>query len=108
MPWGGFWFNDNVMLHKNLRFDGGGIDVKGAYQLMKFAWISMNGIKYPFFGSSNLKAGWLFGSNETYLVRGGGVINASKILGVLNGQTYKFIKSLNPDGSVKGYVDVHF
>ena len=108
MPWGGFWFNDNVMLHKNLRFDGGGVDVAGAYQLMKFAWIEMNGTHYPFFGSSNLKAGWLFGSNETYLVRGGGVINASKILGVLNGQSYKFIKSLNPDGSVKVYTDVHF
>ncbi|WP_432541744.1 phage tail protein [Lactiplantibacillus argentoratensis] len=108
MPWGGFWFNDNVMLHKNLRFDGGGIDVAGAYQLMKFAWIEMNGTKYPFFGSSNLKAGWLFGSQETYLVRGDGVINASKILGVLNGQSYKFIKSLNPDGSVKVYTDVHF
>ena len=101
MPWGGFWFNDNVMLHKNLRFDGGGIDVAGAYQLMKFAWISMNGTKYPFFGSSDLKAGWLFGSNETYLVRGDGVINASKILGVLNGQKYKFIKELNSNGSVK-------
>ena len=108
MPWGGFWFNDNVTLHKNLRFDGGGIDVAGAYQLMKFAWINMNGTKYPFFGSSNLKAGWLFGTQETYLVRGGGVINASKILGVLNGQSYKFIKSLNPNGSVKVYTDVHF
>ncbi|AGE38952.1 hypothetical protein QTM68_05850 [Lactiplantibacillus plantarum] len=108
MPWGGFWFNDNVMLHKNLRFNGGGIDVDGAYQLMKFAWISMNGIKYPFFGSSNLKAGWLFGSYETYLVRDGGIINASKILGVLNGQHYKFIKDLNSNGTVKGYVDVNF
>lgn len=108
MPWGGFWFNDNVMLHKNLRFDGGGIDVAGAYQLMKFAWISMNGTKYPFFGSSDLKAGWLFGSNETYLVRGDGVINASKILGVLNGQKYKFIKELNSNGSVKVYTDVQF
>ncbi|WP_432788186.1 phage tail protein [Lactiplantibacillus plantarum] len=108
MPWGGFWFNDNVMLHKNLRFNGGGIDVDGAYQLMKFAWISMNGIKYPFFGSSNLKAGWLFGSSETYLVRDGGIINASKILGVLNGQHYKFIKDLNSNGTVKGYVDVKF
>ncbi|WP_436686200.1 phage tail protein [Lactiplantibacillus plantarum] len=108
MPWGGFWFNDNVMLHKNLRFNGGGIDVDGAYQLMKFAWISMNGIKYPFFGSSNLKAGWLFGSYETYLVRDGGIINASKILGVLNGQHYKFIKDLNSNGTVKGYVDVKF
>ncbi|WP_342435248.1 phage tail protein [Lactiplantibacillus plantarum] len=108
MPWGGFWFNDNVMLHKNLRFNGGGIDVDGAYQLMKFAWISMNGIKYPFFGSSNLKAGWLFGSHETYLVRDGGIINASKILGILNGQHYKFIKDLNSNGTVKGYVDVNF
>lgn len=108
MPWGGFWFNDNVMLHKNLRFNGGGIDVDGAYQLMKFAWISMNGIKYPFFGSSNLKAGWLFGNYETYLVRDGGIINASKILGVLNGQHYKFIKDLNSNGTVKGYVDVNF
>ncbi|MBW1620116.1 phage tail protein [Lactiplantibacillus plantarum] len=108
MPWGGFWFNDNVMLHKNLRFNGGGIDVDGAYQLMKFAWISMNGIKYPFFGSSNLKAGWLFGSSETYLVRDGGIINASKILGILNGQHYKFIKDLNSNGTVKGYVDVNF
>ncbi|KGH41335.1 hypothetical protein AMBR_LLDLPDMO_01724 [Lactiplantibacillus plantarum] len=108
MPWGGFWFNDNVMLHKNLRFNGGGIDVDGAYQLMKFAWIQMNGIKYPFFGSSNLKAGWLFGSSETYLVRDGGIINASKILGILNGQHYKFIKDLNSNGTVKGYVDVNF
>ncbi|AYG27264.1 hypothetical protein LG347_02420 [Lactiplantibacillus plantarum] len=108
MPWGGFWFNDNVMLHKNLRFNGGGIDVDGAYQLMKFAWISMNGIKYPFFGSSNLKAGWLFGSSETYLVRNGGIINASKILGILNGQHYKFIKDLNSNGTVKGYVNVNF
>ncbi|WP_367376849.1 phage tail protein [Lactiplantibacillus plantarum] len=108
MPWGGFWFNDNVMLHKNLRFNGGGIDVDGAYQLMKFAWIEMNGIKYPFFGSSNLKAGWLFGSSETYLVRDGGIINASKILGILNGQHYKFIKDLNSNGTVKGYVDVNF
>ncbi|KAA4797550.1 hypothetical protein F2048_23815, partial [Bacteroides fragilis] len=70
--------------------------------------ISMNGIKYPFFGSSNLKAGWLFGSYETYLVRDGGIINASKILGVLNGQHYKFIKDLNSNGTVKGYVDVNF
>ncbi|MEN2302169.1 phage tail protein [Lactiplantibacillus plantarum] len=108
LPWGGFWFNDNVMLHKNLSFDGGGIDVKDAYQLMKFAWIEMNGIKYPFFGSSNLKAGWLFGSSETYLVRNGGIINASKILGILNGQHYKFIKDLNSNGTVKGYVDVNF
>ncbi|WEZ93664.1 phage tail protein [Lactiplantibacillus plantarum] len=108
MPWGGFWFNDNVMLHKNLRFNGGGIDVDGAYQLMKFAWIEMNGTKYPFFGSSNLKAGWLFGSSETYLVRDGGIINASKILGILNGQHYKFIKDLNSNGTVKGYVDVNF
>ncbi|WP_072534048.1 phage tail protein [Lactiplantibacillus plantarum] len=108
MPWGGFWFNDNVMLHKNLRFNGGGIDVDGAYQLMKFAWIEMNGIKYPFFGSSNLKAGWLFGSSETYLVRDGGIINASKILGILNGQHYKFIKDLNSNGTVKGYVNVNF
>ncbi|MDI5786021.1 hypothetical protein MRS59_10315 [Lactiplantibacillus plantarum] len=108
MPWGGFWFNDNVMLHKNLRFNGGGIDVDGAYQLMKFAWIEMNGTKYPFFGSSNLKAGWLFGSYETYLVRDGGIINASKILGTLNGQHYKFIKDLNSNGTVKGYVDVQF
>lgn len=108
MPWGGFWFNDNVMLHKNLTFDGGGIDVKDAYQLMKFAWIEMNGIKYPFFGSSNLKAGWLFGSSETYLVRDGGIINASKILGILNGQHYKFIKDLNSNGTVKGYVNVNF
>ncbi|WP_426290311.1 phage tail protein [Lactiplantibacillus plantarum] len=108
MPWGGFWFNDNVMLHKNLTFDGGGIDVKDAYQLMKFAWIEMNGTKYPFFGSSNLKAGWLFGSYETYLVRNGGIINASKILGTLNGQHYKFIKDLNSNGTVKGYVDVNF
>ena len=108
MPWGGFWFNDNVMLHKNLRFNGGGIDVDGAYQLMKFAWIEMNGIKYPFFGGSDLKAGWLFGSSETYLVRNGGIINASKILGVLNGQHYKFIKDLNSNGTVKGYVDVNF
>lgn len=108
MPWGGFWFNDNVMLHKNLRFDGGGIDVKDAYQLMKFAWIEMNGTKYPFFGSSNLKAGWLFGSSETYLVRNGGIINASKILGILNGQHYKFIKDLNSNGTVKGYVNVNF
>lgn len=108
MPWGGFWFNDNVMLHKNLRFNGGGIDVDGAYQLMKFAWIEMNGTKYPFFGSSNLKAGWLFGSYETYLVRDGGIINASKILGILNGQHYKFIKDLNSNGTVKGYVDVNF
>ncbi|MBO2724822.1 phage tail protein [Lactiplantibacillus plantarum] len=108
MPWGGFWFNDNVMLHKNLRFNGGGIDVEGAYQLMKFAWIEMNGTKYPFFGSSNLKAGWLFGSYETYLVRNGGIINASKILGTLNGQHYKFIKDLNSNGTVKGYVDVNF
>lgn len=108
MPWGGFWFNDNVMLHKNLTFDGGGIDVKDAYQLMKFAWISMNGIKYPFFGSSNLKAGWLFGSSETYLVRDGGIINASKILGILNGQHYVFIKDLNSNGTVKGYVNVNF
>ena len=108
MPWGGFWFNDNVMLHKNLRFNGGGIDVDGAYQLMKFAWIQMNGTKYPFFGSSNLKAGWLFGSSETYLVRDGGIINASKILGILNGQKYKFIKDLNSNGTVKGYVDVNF
>lgn len=107
-PWGGFWFNDNVMLHKNLSFDGGGIDVKDAYQLMKFAWIEMNGTKYPFFGSSNLKAGWLFGSSETYLVRNGGIINASKILGILNGQHYKFIKDLNSNGTVKGYVDVNF
>ncbi|QLL37886.1 phage tail protein [Lactiplantibacillus plantarum] len=108
LPWGGFWFNDNVMLHKNLSFDGGGIDVKDAYQLMKFAWIEMNGTKYPFFGSSNLKAGWLFGSSETYLVRNGGIINASKILGILNGQHYKFIKDLNSNGTVKGYVDVNF
>ncbi|MFT0649610.1 phage tail protein [Lactiplantibacillus plantarum] len=108
LPWGGFWFNDNVMLHKNLSFDGGGIDVKDAYQLMKFAWIEMNGTKYPFFGSSNLKAGWLFGSYETYLVRNGGIINASKILGILNGQHYKFIKDLNSNGTVKGYVDVNF
>ncbi|WP_324715169.1 phage tail protein [Lactiplantibacillus plantarum] len=108
MPWGGFWFNDNVMLHKNLRFNGGGIDVDGAYQLMKFAWIEMNGTKYPFFGSSKLKAGWLFGSSETYLVRDGGIINASKILGILNGQHYKFIKDLNSNGTVKGYVDVNF
>ncbi|MEO3729970.1 phage tail protein [Lactiplantibacillus plantarum] len=108
LPWGGFWFNDNVMLHKNLSFDGGGIDVDGAYQLMKFAWIEMNGIKYPFFGSSNLKAGWLFGSSETYLVRNGGIINASKILGILNGQHYKFIKDLNSNGTVKGYVDINF
>ncbi|MBO2708494.1 hypothetical protein GTO98_15245 [Lactiplantibacillus plantarum] len=108
MPWGGFWFNDSVMLHKNLSFDGGGIDVKDAYQLMKFAWIEMNGIKYPFFGSSNLKAGWLFGSSETYLVRNGGIINASKILGILNGQHYKFIKDLNSNGTVKGYVNVNF
>ena len=108
LPWGGFWFNDSVMLHKNLSFDGGGIEVKDAYQLMKFAWIEMNGTKYPFFGSSNLKAGWLFGSYETYLVRNGGIINASKILGTLNGQHYKFIKDLNSNGTVKGYVDVHF
>ncbi|MGX9222512.1 phage tail protein [Lactiplantibacillus plantarum] len=108
MPWGGFWFNDNVMLHKNLRFNGGGIDVDGAYQLMKFAWIQMNGTKYPFFGGSALKAGWLFGSSETYLVRDGGIINASKILGILNGQHYKFIKDLNSNGTVKGYVDVNF
>ncbi|MGP9049972.1 phage tail protein [Lactiplantibacillus plantarum] len=108
MPWGGFWFNDNVMLHKNLRFNGGGIDVDGAYQLMKFAWIEMNGTKYPFFGGSALKAGWLFGSSETYLVRDGGIINASKILGILNGQHYKFIKDLNSNGTVKGYVDVNF
>ena len=75
---------------------------------MKFAWIEMNGTKYPFFGSSNLKAGWLFGSSETYLVRNGGIINASKILGILNGQHYKFIKDLNSNGTVKGYVDVNF
>lgn len=107
MPWGGFWFNDNVMLHKNLRFDGGGIDVKGAYQLMKFAWISMNGIKYPFFGSSNLKAGWLFGSYETYLVRNGGVINASKVLGTLNGQNLMVPTKIRSDGTIAVYTTYH-
>ncbi|MEJ5967714.1 phage tail protein [Lactiplantibacillus plantarum] len=107
MPWGGFWFNDNVMLHKNLRFDGGGIDVNGAYQLMKFAWISMNGIKYPFFGSSNLKAGWLFGSHETYLVRDGGVINASKVLGALNGQNLMVPTKIRSDGTIAVYTTYH-
>ncbi|WP_232525617.1 phage tail protein [Lactiplantibacillus plantarum] len=107
MPWGGFWFNDNVMLHKNLRFDGGGVDVKGAYQLMKFAWISMNGIKYPFFGSSNLKAGWLFGSYETYLVRNGGVINASKVLGTLNGQNLMVPTKIRSDGTIAVYTTYH-
>ncbi|MGA3433778.1 phage tail protein [Lactiplantibacillus plantarum] len=107
MPWGGFWFNDNVMLHKNLRFDGGGVDVKGAYQLMKFAWISMNGIKYPFFGSSNLKAGWLFGSHETYLVRNGGVINASKVLGTLNGQKLMVPTKIRSDGTIAVYTTYH-
>ncbi|POD82396.1 Serine-rich adhesin for platelets [Lactiplantibacillus plantarum subsp. plantarum] len=107
MPWGGFWFNDNVMLHKNLRFDGGGIDVDGAYQLMKFAWISMNGTKYPFFGSSNLKAGWLFGSYETYLVRNGGVVNASKILGALNGQKLMVPTKIRSDGTIAVYTTYH-
>ncbi|WP_440311291.1 phage tail protein [Lactiplantibacillus plantarum subsp. plantarum] len=107
MPWGGFWFNDNVVLHKNLRFDGGGIDVNGAYQLMKFAWISMNGIKYPFFGSSNLKAGWLFGSHETYLVRDGGVINASKVLGALNGQNLMVPTKIRSDGTIAVYTTYH-
>ncbi|GAB5063204.1 hypothetical protein LASHA2_29290 [Lactiplantibacillus plantarum] len=107
MPWGGFWFNDNVMLHKNLRFDGGGIDVAGAYQLMKFAWISMNGTKYPFFGSSNLKAGWLFGSYETYLVRNGGVINASKVLGALNGQKLMVPTKIRSDGTIAVYTTYH-
>lgn len=107
MPWGGFWFNDNVMLHKNLRFDGGGIDVDGAYQLMKFAWISMNGTKYPFFGSSKLKAGWLFGSTETYLVRNGGIINASKILGALNGQKLMVPTKIRSDGTIAVYTTYH-
>ncbi|MGZ9645911.1 phage tail protein [Lactiplantibacillus pentosus] len=107
MPWGGFWFNDNVMLHKNLRFDGGGIDVKDAYQLMKFAWIGMNGIKYPFFGSSNLKAGWLFGSHETYLVRNGGIINASKVLGALNGQKLIVPTKIRSNGTIAVYTTYH-
>ncbi|MGA3437577.1 phage tail protein [Lactiplantibacillus plantarum] len=107
MPWGGFWFNDNVMLHKNLRFDGGGIDVKGAYQLMKFAWISMNGTKYPFFGSSKLKAGWLFGSTETYLVRNGGIVNASKILGALNGQKLMVPTKIRSNGTIAVYTTYH-
>ncbi|MDO7795603.1 phage tail protein [Lactiplantibacillus plantarum] len=102
----GFVFGDPATFNKPVTFTGG-IKVPNAGSNLTTGTSSFNSYAYPYFGDDGMKAGWAYGTSETYLISGGSFYNASKIIKALNNLgALQLPQSIRSDGTVAKYYNV--